>query len=440
MNEELRQLRIENKLLREEKKQALQDNEQCRLQMAGISTAAIGYWKEGDGIHSDYDTPALRDVAKLYAKYDRLYKRQNVIHGVIAGALFDFMGWLTSRPKRIMLGSSDEASPAVDAIQEFAKMRGLSLDDARVQDWQDITTSPAAQPAPVQDVDWKDMYEKEKRRSEMWVAKYEKDIGPLEYAVPLAAQPKQEKCRVCGEGEATLMVIRECNKCGSEYAGKAEFDLAKAQPEQKKPQNCGTGYCSCIECVMKPEPRIIQSYPEKDNLQPAQFCRTDGRCQYAIDSGAEGMGHCPPGKCCMPAPVQEPIGYFTVNDYDNWEQIDGTSGKPLYERPATQPAYRAVKTYHEGKPWYVAQQEPVAKVNDEGFIVETGLLLSPDTLLYTTPPAAQRTWVGLTDEQIWLEYQRFWPFHLAEEPTLANDITEFARAIEAKLKELNHDM
>jgi hypothetical protein len=51
----------------------LQDIEQYRLQTAGISTAALGYWKEGDGIHPDYDTPALRDVAKLYAKYDALY-------------------------------------------------------------------------------------------------------------------------------------------------------------------------------------------------------------------------------------------------------------------------------------------------------------------------------------------------------------------------------
>lgn len=40
--------------------------------------------------------------------------------------------------------------------------------------------------------------------------------------------------------------------------------------------------------------------------QPAQQCRTDGRCQYAIDSGAEGMGHCPKGKCVMPA-QQEPV-------------------------------------------------------------------------------------------------------------------------------------
>lgn len=29
-------------------------------------------------------------------------------------------------------------------------------------------------------------------------------------------------------------------------------------------------------------------------------CRTDGRCQYAIDHGAEGLGHCPPGKCAQP--------------------------------------------------------------------------------------------------------------------------------------------
>jgi hypothetical protein len=55
-------------------KPILRNIEQYRLQMAGISTAAFGYWKEGDGIHPDYDTVALRDVAKLYSKYDALYK------------------------------------------------------------------------------------------------------------------------------------------------------------------------------------------------------------------------------------------------------------------------------------------------------------------------------------------------------------------------------
>ena len=49
--------------------------------------------------------------------------------------------------------------------------------------------------------------------------------------------------------------------------------------------------------------------------------------------------------------------------------------------------------------------------------------------LYTTPPAAQRTWVGLTDEeirksfQIMYDKQENWPV--------------FANSIEAKLKEKN---
>lgn len=46
-----------------------------------------------------------------------------------------------------------------------------------------------------------------------------------------------------------------------------------------------------------------------DIEQPAQQCRTDGRCQYAIDSGAEGMGHCPKGKCVMPA-QQESVAVY----------------------------------------------------------------------------------------------------------------------------------
>ncbi len=60
--------------------------ERYRLQMAGISTAALGYWKEGDGIHPDYDTPALHDVAALYAKYDELYKQVHDQPAAAAGA------------------------------------------------------------------------------------------------------------------------------------------------------------------------------------------------------------------------------------------------------------------------------------------------------------------------------------------------------------------
>jgi hypothetical protein len=85
---------------------------------------------------------------KPVAKYDpiELY----VLHSHIAGVLFDFMGWLTSREKRLTLSSTDEAGPAVEAITEFAKMRDLRLEDAQVEHWRAIlTTPPAAQQEPV---------------------------------------------------------------------------------------------------------------------------------------------------------------------------------------------------------------------------------------------------------------------------------------------------
>jgi hypothetical protein len=41
---------------------------------------------------------------------------------------------------------------------------------------------------------------------------------------------------------------------------------ALAQPEQKRPQNCGTGYCSCIECVMEPPQRKPLTDEEISNL------------------------------------------------------------------------------------------------------------------------------------------------------------------------------
>jgi hypothetical protein len=93
--------------------------------------------------------------------------------------------------------------------------------------------------------------------------------------------------------------------------------------------------------------------------------------------------------------------------------------------------YRAVKTYHEGKPVYVSQpeQEPVAW-RDRTY----GTLMHQEWLdadpLYTTPP--QRTWVGLTDEEIDYLYVE----HRGDGgPTAICE--QFAKAYEAYLKEKN---
>jgi hypothetical protein len=78
-----------------------------------------------------------------------------------------------------------------------------------------------------------------------------------------------------------------------------------------------------------------------------------------------------------------------------------------------------------------AVQEPVAWMDEFGNVFPLGAQRGPKYLnepmkpLYTTPPAAQRQWVGLTDEQrneIWSSYRVSF---------IAIDV------IEAKLKELN---
>ena len=98
-----------------------------------------------------WDDP-MKDLKDLCVAMDALrtaleQQAEPVSHAVIAGALFDFMGWLTTRKERLVLSSTDNASPAVESITEFAKMRGLSLDDAKVQDWN--TSLPQQQAEPV---------------------------------------------------------------------------------------------------------------------------------------------------------------------------------------------------------------------------------------------------------------------------------------------------
>ena len=91
-----------------------------------------------DALRERLAQPEQEPVAWPWLIPSQLEQPEPVHHAVIAGALFDFMGWLTSRKERIVLSGADEAGPAVDAIRDFAKMRGLSLGDAKVQDWQDM--------------------------------------------------------------------------------------------------------------------------------------------------------------------------------------------------------------------------------------------------------------------------------------------------------------
>lgn len=92
--------------------------------------------------------------------------------------------------------SREAMKQALEALESYEGF----VDDAHIIEgqwhWLDgakeaITALRQALEQPADEIDWKDQYEKQKRRAEMWVAKYEKDIGPVEKAVPMQ-QPADE--------------------------------------------------------------------------------------------------------------------------------------------------------------------------------------------------------------------------------------------------------
>jgi hypothetical protein len=88
---------------------------EIKLMAPGI----VGEGKEG---------PTLPDAARL------------------AGALFDFAGYLTSHPEVIPVGASAWATPIVDRLVAWAEKRGLSLEDADIEGW--WSNVPHARSAP----------------------------------------------------------------------------------------------------------------------------------------------------------------------------------------------------------------------------------------------------------------------------------------------------
>lgn len=150
--------------------------------------------------------------------------------------------------------------------------------------------------------------------------------------------------------------FRIANKCGEAIEALRQ---ALAQPETpddllRQSERAGWRYAKELETEL--------AKPEQEPI-----CRSDGRCQYAIDHGAEGLGHCPQGKCCMPQDEQEPVAYLDAVDNKTvfvaptrkrwldphkdkeWKQFhyDHQYDTPLY----TAPSKRNVSLINEGKTW-----------------------------------------------------------------------------------------
>jgi len=111
------------------------------------------------------------------------------------------------------------------------------------------------------------------------------------------------------------------------------------------------------------------------------------------------------------AQEQEPVTYSG----------NGTAGREADARPTG-------FFFQMPKPMTQPEQEPVAWMDKDGDVLSASIVDGKglrNIPLYTTPP--QRTWVGLTDEEV-----KDIVWNLPYEPS-----QEHIRAIEAKLKEKN---
>ncbi len=57
---------------------------------------------------------------------------------VAAGALFDFLGWASAQKEIFKLGAGEPLYPAVRALEKWAILRGLDLNEADVKGWNEV--------------------------------------------------------------------------------------------------------------------------------------------------------------------------------------------------------------------------------------------------------------------------------------------------------------
>ena len=89
---------------------------------------------------------------------------------------------------------------------------------------------------------------------------------------------------------------------------------ARSAPVQKRPQNCGTGYCSCVECVMEPAP--VQEQIELAK----QIWREDQQRIAELSAEIDRL------TAAQPAPVQvSPLEFVTMV-----MEKEHLVGKPLF--------------------------------------------------------------------------------------------------------------
>ena len=157
------------------------------MKQMGVDLSAI------QEIHNQQKAKLYADLADWKARALKAEQAgEPTPNDVVAGALYDFLGYLTSRRTRVTMSDRDAAGPAVDALVDWSKTRKITLEEARVEDWQNYTTPP--QPAAQEPVAWR-----KKSANGEWVLYYQnvgwKDLSGFEplYPIQKSAVPVVEQ-------------------------------------------------------------------------------------------------------------------------------------------------------------------------------------------------------------------------------------------------------
>ncbi len=67
---------------------------------------------------------------------DHADNRNFAIDATITGALFDFLGYLTTLSDDITIGASSNSEQILNSLQNWAKIRGLNINSANVVNWE----------------------------------------------------------------------------------------------------------------------------------------------------------------------------------------------------------------------------------------------------------------------------------------------------------------
>lgn len=81
-------------------------------------------------------------IAAIRQALDHVPDTMKMTEPIIAGAVYDFAGFITTRNKVIRVGSTADAAPVADLVKEWANRRSLSLENAAVESWKKALAEP----------------------------------------------------------------------------------------------------------------------------------------------------------------------------------------------------------------------------------------------------------------------------------------------------------